>query len=145
MNLDLPLPASPDQDWLSANPGIEGADAVPAADADHDGIPNSVEFAFGTDPASGANPSLSTAVQSEAGLEIRWTARAHNSVTYTVTGSPTLGVESPWVPVAFSTETLPVPDISVPAGYERRRVVIPVSEASGFYRVEGDIPKTSLP
>ncbi|RYD36074.1 MAG: hypothetical protein EOP87_06165 [Verrucomicrobiaceae bacterium] len=145
MNLDLPLPASAYENWLAANPGISGANTAPAADADEDGIPNSSEFAYGTDPASGANPALSVAVPSETGLEIRWTARTDNSVTYTVTGSPSLGVDSPWTPVALPVEVIAEPDVVVPSGYERRRVTIPVTEVSGFFRVEANIPKTSLP
>lgn len=145
LNLDLPVPASAYQQWLATYPVLTGSDAVPLADADHDGTPNSSEFAFGTDPASGINPVLSTATPSEAGLEIRWTARTDTSVTYTVTGSPDLGTESTWAPVDLPVEVFAEPDFTVPDGYERRRVTIPVTEAKGFFRVEATIPKTSLP
>lgn len=146
VNLDLPLPASPYEIWLASQPGLSGALALPSADPDHDGISNRDEFAFGSDPSSGADPSLSTTVQSPEGLEIRWTARMGSGVTYTVTGSPTLGAApSPWSPVSSPVGLMQPPDIALSAAYERRSITIPLTEAQGFYRIEANFSIGTLP
>ena len=146
MDLEPALALTPFELWAAAYAGLTGPAAAPNADPDQDGLSNRVEFAFGTDPTDAASSSLSTALQTPGELEIRWSARSDASVTYAVTGSPTLGVApSPWLPVVAVPEVLPVPDIPVPSGYERRRVVIPVTEAMGFFRVEADFATGATP
>jgi uncharacterized repeat protein (TIGR03803 family) len=146
MNLDPPLPPSPYETWIANHPALSGPSAAPAADPDHDGIANHTEFAFGSDPSSGAGSSLSMAVPSPEGLEIRWTARTDSGVSYTVTGSPTLGIAPfAWSPVSSPVVVMPVPDIAVPAGYQRRCVTIPLTEARGFFRVKADFSIGTLP
>jgi alpha-glucosidase (family GH31 glycosyl hydrolase) len=48
--------ATPFQTWISNNfPSLTGNDALPASDPDGDGLNNLGEFAFGSDPTSGAS------------------------------------------------------------------------------------------
>ncbi len=146
VNLDLPLPPTPYESWLATYPSVTGALAIASADADRDGLSNQVEFAFGTDPTSGADSSVSSANQSAAGLEIRWTARSDSSAHYTVTSSPTLGlIPFPWTTVSAAVETLAIPDINIPSGYERRRITLPTTEVRGFYRVQAEFLNGTLP
>lgn len=150
LNLDPISPATPYAaawaDWLAAHPQLTGYHTLPGADSDADGRSNRDEFAFGTDPLSGANDEAITAVPLENGLDIRWTARADASVTYTVQQSPTLGAApSPWEPVTQSASAMSEPDRPVPAGYERRHVVIPMDSARSFFRVEAAINDPHMP
>ncbi len=148
MDLDPAIPLTPFEQWVATYPGLSGSSAVSQADPDHDGLSNQVEFAFGTDPTSGANPSLSSVSNPPEALEIRWTARSDSSVTYTVTTSPTLGVApSPWTALGVTQETLTPSDITIPSGYERRRVIIPIpaTETKGFFRVEANFPNGTIP
>lgn len=146
MDLDPLLPPSAYENWSAGYSELTPLTALLDADPDGDGLPNRTEFAFGTSPLSNADGNGWSAVAGENGLEIRWTARSGGDTAYTVTASPTLGQEpSPWTPVAAVPETLAVPDIAVAAGYERRRVIIPMDHASGFFRVEAAISTTALP
>lgn len=146
LDLDASLPPSPYESWIEGHGSLTGGNAVPGADPDGDGRSNRDEFAFGTSPVTGADGGGFSAISTASGLEIRWTARTDGSVTYAVTGSPTLGAApSPWTAVSQVPAVLTQPDIAVPVGYERRRVVIPIESARGFFRVEARIPDSSLP
>jgi hypothetical protein len=119
---------------------------VPNADPDQDGLDNRTEFAFGTNPNAAGGTTGHSAVAGQGTLEIRWTARTDASVAYQVTTSPTLGATpAPWAPVSAMTEVMTVPDVTVPAGYERRRVTVPVDAAKGFFRVEATLLPTAIP
>ena len=146
LDLDPAATPTPYENWLAQHPSLEGLNATSGADPDRDGLSNRDEFAFGTSPTQGAeNRGFSTA-STPAGLEIRFTARTDGSVTYRVTGSPTLGAApSPWTEVAEAVTSMPVPDVTVPSGYERRQVVVPISGASGFFRVEATFQPNALP
>ena len=41
--------------WIASYPALTGADALPDADPDHDGLTNEQEHAFGTDPTNGSS------------------------------------------------------------------------------------------
>lgn len=146
LDLDAALPPSPYEAWFAGYGAFSGGNSLPTADADGDGRSNRDEFAFGTSPVSGADGGGFSATSTASGLEIRWTARTDGSVTYTVTGSPTLGsAPSPWSAITQAPSVMALADIAVPPGYERRRVVIPIESARGFFRVEAQIPDSSLP
>ena len=146
LDLDPALPATPYENWAASTSGLTGTSAVPNADPDQDGLTNSVEFAFGTSPDSGAGCTLSTATQSAEGLEIRWTARTDGSVNYIVAGSSTIGAApSPWTPVSAIPAAMGSPDFVVPTGYERRHVIIPTAEAKGFFRVQATFQTGAKP
>jgi uncharacterized repeat protein (TIGR03803 family) len=146
MDLDPAIEPSTYESWLANYPGLSTQDARLDADPDGDGRPNHAEFAFGTSPLSGSDGNGYTAIANESGLEIRWTARTDGSVTYSIIGNPTLGLDSsPWTPVMATPEVLAVPDIMVPTDYERRRVVIPMDSVAGFFRVKATLHPTALP
>jgi len=146
LGVDLPIDPTSYEVWKNLYPGFTGETSVPNADADHDGLTNKVEFAFGTAPDNSGDTTVSSIASSEAGVEIRWSARTDEKVTYKVTTSPTLGqAPSPWTEVAQTPAAMPVPDIVPPAGYERRHVVIPASEAAGFFRVEATFQPGAAP
>lgn len=146
MDLDPPIPPSTYEAWLTLHPALSGPSAVLAADPDQDGLDNRTEFAFGTDPASATGGTEHLAIAESGQLEIRWTARADGSITYQPAGSPTLGAaQQPWQPVSFPQETMTSPDIAVPPGYERRRVLIPISEARGFFRIHATLNPAAVP
>ena len=47
------------ESWLAANyPGLSGADVLPTANPDGDGLTNLQEFAFGTDPTASSGGSI---------------------------------------------------------------------------------------
>lgn len=134
------------EEWLATHPSLDGIQATAGADPDGDGRSNRDEFAFGTSPFNGADSQGFVSSITEAGLEIRFTARTDGSVSYRVTGGPTLGAApSPWTEVTHGVNAMAVPDVSVPSGYERRHVIIPVSGANGFFRIEATFQPNSLP
>lgn len=146
LDLDPPIPPSAYENWSVTYPALNPADAQLDDDPDGDGISNRAEFAFGTSPLSGTDGGGYSAIPTESGLEIRWTAISDGSVSYAVIGSATLDdVNSTWQPVSAAPEILAAPDISVPTGYERRRVFIPIESAAGFFRVRATLHPTALP
>jgi uncharacterized repeat protein (TIGR03803 family) len=146
LNLDPPLPAPAYTEWIATFPSISGSLAIPNADADSDGLTNREEFAFGTHPNSGSDSTVSSGRTLPEGFEIRWTARSDSSVSYVLQASSTLGAApSPWATAAGTIETLSSPDIPIPSGYERRRAIVPSSEASRFYRVKANFAPGALP
>lgn len=144
LDLDAALSPSPFESWIAGFSGLVGAAASPGGDPDGDGRNNRTEFAFGTSPVVGGDGGGFSFVPGGNGLEIRWTARMDGSVSYAVTGNATLGA-GPWTPVAQIAETLAIPDIGIPSGYERRKVVIPIDAARGFFRVEATFVTGALP
>ncbi|MCB1133082.1 MAG: hypothetical protein KDN05_18305, partial [Verrucomicrobiae bacterium] len=125
IDLDLPATPSPYENWL-AQFDTTGVDTTLGADPDHDGRDNRTEFAYGSSPVDGGDGNGFSLASEGGSLEIRWTALSGSGVSYLVTGSPTLGAApSPWTPVAGTQEIMAVPDVSVPSGYERRRMTLP--------------------
>jgi uncharacterized repeat protein (TIGR03803 family) len=144
LDLEPALPPGPFETWIAGFSGLTDAAASPLADPDRDGRNNRDEFAFGTSPVDGVDGGGFAASQSENGLEIRWTARSDGTVSYAVTGNAMLGATS-WTPVPQVSETLAIPDIGIPVGYERRKVVIPIDSTRGFFRVEATFATGTLP
>jgi uncharacterized repeat protein (TIGR03803 family) len=146
LNLDPPLPPTPYEAWLASHPSLTGADSIPSADPDRDGLNNLTEFAFGTPPTHATAPNPSTLSQDSQTFEIRWTARSDSSITYNVTTSLTLDAgATPWEPLLSAVEILSPPDVPVSAGYERRRVHIPINEQKAFFRVEASFAIGTTP
>lgn len=146
MDLDPPLPPSTYETWLSLHSSLTGPSSVLAADPDQDGLDNRTEFAFGTDPASASGGTGHQALAEAGQLEIRWTARSDGSIIYQILGSPTLGAApQPWQAIPATQEIMTSPDIAVPVGYERRRVILPLTDARGFFRVQATLQADALP
>ena len=95
---------TPQQSWRqnafgnSANAGL-GADG---ADPDHDGVPNLVEYALGSNPLSGASFALPTPGRSGNYLTLTFT-RARSDVTYGVEASADL---VNWITLALNPGTV---------------------------------------
>lgn len=146
MDLDPPLPPSTYESWLSLYPSLTGPSAVLAADPDQDGLDNRTEFAFGTDPGTATGGTGQQALAEAGQLEIRWTARNDASIVYQILGSPTLGAApQPWQAIPATQEIMTSPDIAVPVGYERRRVILPLTDARGFFRVQATLQASAMP
>lgn len=146
MDLDPVIPPSSFETWLAQYPSLTGASATLGADPDQDGLNNRTEFAFGTDPTSGAGGAGHDASCHDGQLEIRWTARTDGTVAYAVTTSDTLGSQqAPWTSVSATPETMPVPDVVLPGGYERRRVMLPITGPRAFFRVEATLSPSAIP
>jgi hypothetical protein len=89
-------PATAYETW-AANPAYTGFDlSNPAADADHDGLSNFHEFAFGLDPTMGAAVNPLTPLL---GTQFSYTKRANSGLSYTVEYSTDL---TTWNPAAAS-------------------------------------------
>ena len=89
-------PATAYETW-TANPAYTGVDlSNPAADADHDGLSNFMEFAFGLDPTKGASVNPCTPLH---GTQFSYTRRANSGLSYTVEYSTDL---STWNPASVS-------------------------------------------
>lgn len=146
VNLDPVLPSSAYETWLASNPELPESALAPDLDPDGDGRPNKVEFAFGTSPVHGADGNGYSMVSGESGMELRWTARTDGSMSYSAVSSATLGdVNAPWTPILAQPEVMAIPDIVVPSGYERRRVILPLDLANNFFRIEATYNSTALP
>jgi hypothetical protein len=145
IGLDLPGSPTPYENWIAAF-NAAGTDTTLDADPDGDGRSNRVEFAFGTSPLTGADGNGFTLATESGALEIRWTARSDSSVTYAVTGSPSLGADPfPWTVVNVTQEIMAVPDVVVPSGYERRRMALPMEGNATFFRIEATLSTAALP
>ncbi len=90
------VPATAYESW-AANAAYTGTDlSNPAADADHDGMSNFHEFAFGLDPTKGTSANPCTPLH---GTQFSYTKRANSGLTYTVEYSTNL---STWNPATAS-------------------------------------------
>ena len=86
------LPATAYETWTT-NPAYTGFDlSNPAADADHDGRSNFMEFAFGLDPTKGSSANPCTPLH---GTQFSYTRRANSGLSYTVECSTDLTTWSP--------------------------------------------------
>ena len=89
-------PATAYETW-TANPAYTGVDlSNPTADADHDGLSNFHEFAFGLNPTKGASANPCTPLH---GTQFSYTRRAASGLTYTVEYSTDL---TNWNPATVS-------------------------------------------
>jgi hypothetical protein len=118
------------------------ADSAVAADPDHDGIGNLIEYAFGGDPTvssllSADGRSLGLKIQkSGSNLIIRYPRRTDatsRGLTYTPEVSTTLSV---WTAVLPSGSTTAITAFfPASTGYEEASLTIPISQTERFVRV----------
>jgi thiol-disulfide isomerase/thioredoxin/subtilisin-like proprotein convertase family protein len=119
------------QSWRQTHFGNMASigDGEDSKDPDKDGIPNLLEFAFGTDPKQGSSRLLPEPHTAGGNLLISFTQPADGSgVLYGAEWSPTL-LPGSWLPVA-DTGTSPQHTFSVPVGsntklYMRLKVTAP--------------------
>jgi hypothetical protein len=141
LNLDPAGPPSTYETWSADYPSLTPAQIAPTADPDRDGRNNLSEFCFGTSPTSGSDGNGYSAIHTSAGLELRWTARADESIQYVTETSINL---STWSPLAISSEVI-IPEVALPTGYERRRVIIPTTNSKQFFRIEATLLPQAQP
>ncbi|MEY3896344.1 MAG: hypothetical protein RLZZ214_1864, partial [Verrucomicrobiota bacterium] len=94
--------------WLVLYPSITGADKLPAADPDHDGLSNQQEYAFGLIPDNGASVSPITAQLNKTTGLFSYSRRlpALTALGYTYEYSTTLaGAWTPFAPDSTSTNS----------------------------------------
>jgi autotransporter-associated beta strand protein len=92
-------------DNWAAGYGLTGADALPDADPDHDGMTNRQEYAFGLNPTSAASGNPITAPFDKTTGTFSYTRRdpALTGLTYTVITTTALGT---WTPDADADQTV---------------------------------------
>ena len=119
-------------DAWAAGYSLSGADALPAADPDKDGLNNNSEFAFGTNPTI-SNPSAITVSTITAGqTTISWIER-NSGFTFSVQSTANLAT------TAFANDGSVSPTTSgnqagVPSGYTRKQFSVTASN-NKFFRV----------
>ncbi len=110
----------------AASQGLSGANALPDADPDHDGLTNLQEFAFMTNANSGtsnAGPSFTTTPGATKYGEITFPVRKFTSgLTYYVEASDTL-VSNSWTTVWISTDGFSASTVSAYTDLTDRTVV----------------------
>ena len=117
---------------LETQYGLSGPNAVLAADADQDGAPNLLEYAMGTDPASGISaPSASGLVFT--GGAVRFSAIVRDSDNaLRVTPMVTSDLRTAWSNTT-ATEVLTPDQKNVPTGFRRRTWEVPGANAAALF------------
>jgi hypothetical protein len=115
--------------WASSY-SLTGADALPTADPDKDGLNNNNEYAFGTNPTV-SNATLLTATTSAGNMTVTWVER-NSGFVYNVQSTVNLAT------TAFANDAVTVSagptDPAPPAGYTRKQFTVPASN-NKFFRV----------
>jgi autotransporter-associated beta strand protein len=112
-------PAAPEtyHTWAAAHGLTTGVNASPTDDPDHDGIPNLLEYALGTNPGAFDPPPGAfdgTTLTFTKGAD----ALANGDVIYAIEVSDDLGVTDPWTTIT-ATETGDTLSYTLPAGKPR--------------------------
>ncbi len=141
--LNWTAPAGRPYDLWIASKGLTGNAALPSADPDHDGVPNSLEFVLGGEPNS-ANPdsnsrSLLPVISRSAGGDLRFTFNRKNlsesGATLTFQWSTNLGFPvGNDVPVGALSSSTGGVDVAVgvlDADTDTIVITVPASKAAG--------------
>jgi hypothetical protein len=118
-------------DAWAASYSLTGADALPTADPDKDGLNNNNEYAFGTNPTV-SNASLLSATTTGGNMTVTWIER-NSGFTYAVQSTvnlATTGFANDGAVTVVAGPTDPAP----PAGYTRKQFTAPAS-SNKFFRV----------
>lgn len=115
--------------WIA---GYTVDDATRTGDPDHDGLSNETEFLFGT-PPDAMTGALATLDRQAGGLHLVWLQRSE-AATYVLEENDDLAdawTASPLTPAAAADQT------GAPAGYTRMEVLLPLTGARNFLRING--------
>jgi hypothetical protein len=118
-------------DAWAASYSLTGADALPTADPDKDGLNNNNEYAFGTNPTV-SNASLLSATTTGGNMTVTWIER-NSGFTYAVQSTVNLATTGFANDVAVSVSTSGS-QAGVPTGYTRKQFTVPAS-SNKFFRV----------
>jgi hypothetical protein len=117
-------------DGWATSYGLSGADALPTADPDKDGLNNNNEYAFGTNPTV-SNASLLSATTIGGNMTVTWVER-NSGFVYNVQSTVNLAT------TAFANDGVTVSagptDPAPPAGYTRKQFTVPAT-SNKFFRV----------
>ncbi len=113
--------------WASGF-GLSGSDALGTSDPDKDLLPNSREFAFGSNPTVG---SAALATTTRTGSQVTVTFLRRSDVTYAVQKRANL-TSGTFVTDPGIVPTLVSPQGSVPPGYEKVSFTVPGTGAQFF-------------
>ena len=127
---------TPQQAYL-ASFGLSGDDLLGTADPDGDGMDNDAEFAFGTNPVSGASRAVT--LTSGTGEIILTYLQRKTGVTYTVKSLPNL--TTPFDSGTRVTPSLSGNQSNLPsADYERYEAKLRTDSPRGFLQVKAAVP-----
>ncbi len=129
-------PPTPQESYL-ASFGLSGTNLLGTADPDGDGMDNNAEFAFGTNPVSGA--SRAAMLSSGTGQIKLIYLQRKNGVTYTVKSLPDL--TTPFDNGISVTPSLSADQANLPSSdYERYEATLRTDSSRGFLRVKAVLP-----
>lgn len=112
--------------------GLRGAAANLTADADNDGVPNLMEYAFGSDPsASVSAPAASDLVFTGGATRFSAVVR-DNDNALRITPLVTSDLSSAWNDTA-ATEVATLDQENLPSGFRRRTWEVPGTEAAALF------------
>jgi hypothetical protein len=119
----LAPPPTPLESWQKAYWGSTAdPNAVLAADPDHDGIKNGIEFVFGTDPTVPGKLGADKMRFDGTTLTVRWMKPATSGLTYEILENDSMRNPNGWTPVQDPVRT-------------------PISESGNFERVKFTHPE----
>jgi hypothetical protein len=117
---------------LQTQYGLVGPQAGLTADADGDGVPNLVEYAFGTDPSSGRHaPAATELVLTSDAVRFSAVVRINDSALV-LTPTATSDLRSTWSNAGI-TEVPASEQSDVPSGFRRRTWKIPGAPANSLF------------
>jgi autotransporter-associated beta strand protein len=128
--------ASPYGTWIAGYPSLSGANALPGADPDGDGMTNQDEFAFGLNPTLGSSVNPITKQLNKTTGQFSYTRLSTSGLAYTVWTSENL--------VAWTKDTGATQAAGTPDGNGVQTVVVtlgaakPLTTAKLFVRVEAN-------
>jgi hypothetical protein len=118
------------EEW-AVSYSLTGADALPTADPDKDGLNNNNEYAFGTNPTV-SNASLLSATTTGGNMTVTWIER-NSGFTYAVQSTVNLATTAFANDGAVTVVAGPT-DPAPPTGYTRKQFTVPAS-SNKFFRV----------
>ena len=118
-------------DWAQSHGLDSEGNGARSADADGDGHPNRLEFAFGKSPLA-ADSSMLQMSSSASNFTIRYLART-NGLTYAIQRSTDL--RTGFAEATGITPTISSSQDDAPSGWQRMEFSVPIS-GGAFYRVQ---------
>ena len=127
--------ATPYSIW-AGNYGLNGDNALPASDPDHDGADNLTEFAFGTNPTV-VNTAPITAMLTGGKLVVTFLQRVDSALVYTVQSTDNLATAAFADNQAITASITNGPaSPTPPAGYVRKQFSVPTTTGYKLCRIQ---------